>query len=49
VHFGIGAASKLDWVELRWPSGLTEKFVSLRLDMVNNLREGAGEAREGTQ
>lgn len=43
VHFGLGARAKLDWVEVRWPSGLTEKFASVRIDAINNLKEGSGE------
>jgi len=43
VHFGLGSASKLEWVEVRWPSGLTEKFANVRIDAVNNLKEGSGE------
>src|SRR5215475_1562422 len=42
VHFGLGAASKLDSVEVRWPSGLTERFRDVRLDAINSLREGSG-------
>src|ERR1051325_6036608 len=26
VHFGLGKAAKVDWVEIRWPSGLVERF-----------------------
>ena len=43
VHFGLGAASKLAWVEVRWPSGLREKFAKVRVDAINNLKEGSGE------
>jgi hypothetical protein len=43
VHFGLGATSKLDWVEVRWPSGLTEKFANVRIDLVNQLKEGSGD------
>ena len=43
VHFGLGARTKLDWVEVRWPSGLTERFASVRVDAINNLKEGSGE------
>jgi hypothetical protein len=43
VRFGLGSATKLDWVELRWPSGLTETFRNVRLDSVNILKEGSGE------
>jgi len=43
LHFGLGSATKLEWVEVRWPSGLTEKFANVRIDAVNNLKEGSGE------
>jgi hypothetical protein len=43
VHFGLGARTKPDWVEVRWPSGLTERFPSVRIDTINNLKEGSGE------
>src|SRR5258707_7310927 len=32
VHFGLGAVSKVDSVEVRWPSGLLEKFENLGVD-----------------
>ena len=42
VHFGLGKATKLDWVEIRWPSGLTERYNSLTVDSVQTLHEGSG-------
>jgi enediyne biosynthesis protein E4 len=42
VHFGLGAAAKIDWVEVRWPSGLLEKFESLGVDAVHTIKEGTG-------
>jgi hypothetical protein len=42
VHFGLGAASKIDWVEVRWPSGLLEKFETLKVDAIHTLQEGSG-------
>jgi enediyne biosynthesis protein E4 len=42
VHFGLGPASKIDSLEVRWPSGLTEEFTGLRIDRVNELHEGSG-------
>jgi hypothetical protein len=44
VHFGLGAASKIDWVEVRWPSGRTERFASIPPDRISTLKEGAGES-----
>jgi len=26
LHFGLGAAPRADWIEVRWPSGVTERF-----------------------
>jgi enediyne biosynthesis protein E4 len=42
VHFGLGAATKIDWVEVRWPSGLLEKFDGLAVDAIHTLKEGSG-------
>jgi hypothetical protein len=44
AHFGLGRAKVVDWVEVRWPSGLTENFSSLRIDAVHSLKEGSGRA-----
>jgi len=44
VHFGLGAATKLDSVQVRWPSGLVEQFDNLAVDKIHTLKEGAGVA-----
>ena len=49
VHFGLGAASKLDWVEVRWPSGRTEKFAAVQVDSINTLTEGSGETAQSVK
>jgi hypothetical protein len=41
VHFGLGDAAKIDNVEVRWPSGLTETFAA-KIDSLNELTEGTG-------
>jgi hypothetical protein len=46
VHFGLGSASKIEWVEIRWPSGLTERFANLPVDQIHTLKEGSGTAAE---
>jgi ASPIC and UnbV/FG-GAP-like repeat len=43
LHFGLGAARKVDAVEVRWPSGLRERF-TVPVDRITTLREGDGEA-----
>jgi len=42
VHFGLGAATKIDSVEVRWPSGLVETFPQVSADKLNELKEGTG-------
>ena len=42
VHFGLGSASKVDWLEVRWPSGLTERFEDVAVDKIRTLKEGTG-------
>jgi hypothetical protein len=44
VHFGLGSASKLDSVQVRWPSGLVETFDNLSVDKIHTLKEGSGAA-----
>lgn len=44
VHFGLGSATKMDSVEIRWPSGLVERFEDLRVDAIHTLKEGSGRA-----
>ena len=44
VHFGLGAATKIEWVEIRWPSGLVERFANLAVDTIQTLKEGTGTA-----
>src|SRR5205823_9223973 len=42
VHFGLGAATKIDNIEVRWPSGLVENFENLAVDGIRVLKEGSG-------
>ncbi|MGB8770192.1 MAG: ASPIC/UnbV domain-containing protein, partial [Candidatus Korobacteraceae bacterium] len=42
VHFGLGKETKVDSVEIRWPSGLTERFDNLAIDKINEVKEGSG-------
>jgi hypothetical protein len=42
VHFGLGSATRMDWVEVRWPSGLVERFGNLAVDSFHTLKEGLG-------
>ncbi|MFZ1009565.1 MAG: CRTAC1 family protein [Candidatus Sulfotelmatobacter sp.] len=42
VHFGLGSSAKIEWVEIRWPSGLVERFTSLAIDTIHTIKEGTG-------
>jgi hypothetical protein len=42
VHFGLGAAARLDRVWVRWPNGLEEEFTDVPADRVHTLKEGTG-------
>ncbi|MGB7284239.1 MAG: CRTAC1 family protein [Candidatus Acidiferrum sp.] len=42
VHFGLGSITKLDSVQIRWPSGLLEKFDNLSVDKIHTIKEGSG-------
>jgi len=44
VHFGLGAATKIEELKIRWPSGLVERFDNLRVDTIHILKEGTGTA-----
>ncbi|HEY4358358.1 MAG TPA: CRTAC1 family protein [Acidobacteriaceae bacterium] len=42
VHFGLGTATKIDSVEVLWPSGKVEKLSNLAADKFYFLLEGQG-------
>jgi enediyne biosynthesis protein E4 len=42
VHFGLGAAKKIDSVEIRWPSGKVEMLNDLAADQFYSVLEGQG-------
>jgi hypothetical protein len=44
VHFGLGIVSKIDWIEIRWPSGIKEVFENPPVDKILTLTEGQGKA-----
>jgi hypothetical protein len=42
VHFGLGSSTKIQWVEIRWPSGLIEIFDAPKPDQILLLKESTG-------
>jgi hypothetical protein len=47
VHFGLGDATRVDRLEVRWPSGLTEAWTDIQPDRILELVEGTGKAVGG--
>ena len=43
-HFGLGTATKVDTLEVHWPSGLWERFNPTAIDTILPLTEGSGTA-----
>ena len=41
VHFGLGADTRADEVEIHWPSGVVQKLENVEADQVLKVREGA--------
>ena len=42
LHFGIGESDTADLVEIRWPSGLIERFENVEGDRFLTAKEGMG-------
>jgi enediyne biosynthesis protein E4 len=42
LHFGLGTASKMESVEIRWPSGATETLQNVPADAIYTIVEGSG-------
>ena len=43
LHFGLGEASQADLVEIRWPSGLVERFEGVKANQILKAKEGDGQ------
>jgi hypothetical protein len=40
VYFGLGKATKIDSLEIRWPSGQMETLTDLEADKFHSILEG---------
>ena len=38
----LGAAAKIDWVEIRWPSGQVDRLTNVPIDQIIAVKEGSG-------
>ena len=49
VHFGLAKSSHIEFLEVRWPSGLSERFRNPTIDTVFIAREGSGTAAQSSK
>jgi len=42
LHFGLGQRTKIDSIEISWPSGMTTKLGALNCDQIIAVQEGRG-------
>ena len=42
LHFGLGAHTKIDSIEIEWPSGMVTKVAGVRSDQIIAIKEGQG-------
>ena len=42
LHFGLGQRTKIDSLEINWPSGITTKLGDLKCDQIIAIQEGKG-------
>lgn len=45
LNFGLGASTKADHIEIRWPSGATETFKDIAANQIVTIKEGGGIVR----
>jgi hypothetical protein len=45
LHFGLGEYEKAEVIEIRWPSGQTEKLRDIPVNQTVTIKEGAGVMR----
>jgi hypothetical protein len=46
LHFGLGHAKQADSLEVRWPSGLVERFQKIEANQLVYVQEGRGIIRK---
>lgn len=39
IHFGLGSASAVDWIEVRWPSGIVQRVPDVRANQRLTIEE----------
>jgi enediyne biosynthesis protein E4 len=42
LHFGLEKRTKIDVIEVRWPSGIVDKLTGAKVNSIVSIKEGAG-------
>ncbi len=42
LHFGLGNFTKIDLIEIRWPSGSVTRLTGIACDQILAIKEGTG-------
>jgi len=42
IHFGLGKRTKIDSLEITWPSGQIDRLTSVPIDKIIAVKEGVG-------
>ena len=42
LHFGLGTRTKIDSIEINWPSGMLTKLANVKADQIIAIQEGEG-------
>jgi hypothetical protein len=42
LHFGLEKRTKINLIEIRWPSGVTDKVTNANVNKIVTIKEGQG-------
>jgi hypothetical protein len=42
IHFGLGKRTKIDSLQITWPSGQVDKLTNVPIDKIIAVKEGSG-------
>jgi hypothetical protein len=42
IHFGLGKRTKIESLEITWPSGQVDRLTNLSIDQIIAVKEGTG-------
>jgi hypothetical protein len=46
LHFGLEKRSKVDSIQVRWPSGTVDKIANVGVNRIITIKEGQGKVDE---